>query len=54
MFLAPQCDMICLSYHIEELNLMALPPTPPLKGEGSGDNVSPFPFREGGWGVRWG
>jgi len=26
--------------------------TPPLKGEGSTDDVSPFPFREGGRGVR--
>ncbi len=28
------------------------PPAPPLKGEGSSDDVSPFPFREGGRGVR--
>jgi len=31
---------------------MALPPDPPLKGEESTDDVSPFPFREGGRGVR--
>ncbi|HAG81234.1 MAG TPA: hypothetical protein DCL61_08685 [Cyanobacteria bacterium UBA12227] len=29
------------------------PPTPPLRGEGSKISGSPFPCREGGWGVRF-
>jgi len=38
----------------KEIRVLApLPPPPPRNGEGgSTDDVSPFPFREGGRGVR--
>ncbi|HBB35395.1 MAG TPA: hypothetical protein DC064_27295 [Cyanobacteria bacterium UBA9273] len=32
---------------------MTSPPTPLLQGEGSKISGSPFPCREGGWGVRF-